>query len=314
VKRLVILLVLIGISGCRRYPPPTTSPANPEPIATRQTAPDNPPATVGADSLVISERAAAIIDSIEAAVRDSFAQLRAEETAALNRADSIRSAARADSMAAAAARLDSMPEVRVVVVSGAGASFCAGFDVAEFAEMSGEADALAAARLGAAMADALESMRPITIAMLHGSVVGGGLVVAASCDLRIAADDTTFSIPEVDLGIPLLWGSIPRLVREIGSAHTKELVITCRTFTASEAERMGFLNRTVPEDDLVPAVESLASEIAARPPVPVELTKRQVAAAVGSGEPISDAEAVRASFAAAGSVARRKAYLERILG
>ena len=70
-------------------------------------------------------------------------------------------------------------------------------------------------------------MRALTIARIQGWCVGGGLVLAAACDLRLAADTARFSIPEVDLGIPLAWGGIPRLVREIGPALTKELVLTC---------------------------------------------------------------------------------------
>ena len=66
--------------------------------------------------------------------------------------------------------------------------------------------------------------------------MGGGLVLAAACDLRIAAASARFSIPEIDLGIPLAWGGIPRLVREIGPALTKELVITCREFSPQEAQ------------------------------------------------------------------------------
>jgi enoyl-CoA hydratase/carnithine racemase len=69
---------------------------------------------------------------------------------------------------------------------------------------------------GRRMAKAIEEMRAVTIAKMHGWCVGGGLVLAAVCDLRIAAESARFSIPEVDIGIPLAWGAIPRLVREIG--------------------------------------------------------------------------------------------------
>ena len=62
-------------------------------------------------------------------------------------------------------------------------------------------------------------------------------MLAAACDLRVAASDAYFSIPEVDLGIPLAWGGIPRLVREIGPALTKELVMTCRPFTSDRGPR-----------------------------------------------------------------------------
>ena len=94
-------------------------------------------------------------------------------------------------------------------------------------------------QLGLRMADAIESMRAVTIAQVHGYAVGGGVVLVAACDLRVAADDAVFSIPEIELGIPLAWGGIPRLVREIGPALTKELVMTCRRFTPAEAKAAG---------------------------------------------------------------------------
>ena len=108
---------------------------------------------------------------------------------------------------------------------------------------------------GRLMAEALERTSPVLIAALHGHVVGGGLVISSACDLRIATTDVSFSIPEVDLGIPLAWGGIPRLVREIGPALTKELVMTCRPFGASEAMNAGFLNRVVPPGELDTAVD-----------------------------------------------------------
>ena len=89
------------------------------------------------------------------------------------------------------------------------------------------------------MADAIEQMRATTIVRLHGHIVGGGVVLASACDMRVAAEDARFSIPEIELGIPLAWGGIPRLVREIGPAMTKELVMTCRPFTSQEAKALG---------------------------------------------------------------------------
>lgn len=126
------------------------------------------------------------------------------------------------------------------------------------------------------MADAIEAMDAVTIAAIHGHCIGGGLVLAAACDMRIAADNTNFAIPEVDLGIPLAWGGIPRLVREIGPAATRELVMTCRPFTADEALRLGFLNRVVPRDELASAVDELAQTLANKAPMVIKATKRQV--------------------------------------
>jgi enoyl-CoA hydratase/carnithine racemase len=101
-------------------------------------------------------------------------------------------------------------------------------------------------------------------------------VLAGACDLRVAADDTVFSIPEVDLGIPLAWGGIPRLVREIGPALTRELVLTCRPFDAEEARSIGFVNRVVPRADLEAHVDELAEQLARKAPRVVAATKRQV--------------------------------------
>ena len=101
-------------------------------------------------------------------------------------------------------------------------------------------------------------------------------MLAASCDLRVAAQNAVFSIPEVDLGIPLAWGGIPRLVREIGPAATKELVITCRRFHPDEAKALGFLNTIVSSEGLISHVEDLAESIAAKPGYALRTTKQQV--------------------------------------
>lgn len=170
-------------------------------------------------------------------------------------------------------------QVKVVIVRGAGRSFSAGADLTSFAAVAGEADEAGrrdAADLGRRAAEALTNTRPVTIAAVHGHCVGGGLVLAAACDLRLAAADTFFSIPEVDLGIPLAWGGIPRLVREIGPAATRELVLTCRPFSAAEAKELGFLNRAVPVEDLDAEAAALADRLAGQPAYSLELTKRHV--------------------------------------
>jgi len=166
----------------------------------------------------------------------------------------------------------------VVVVTGVGRAFSSGFDLREFAggPTDEATDSRAQADLGRLMAEAMDRMSALSIAAIKGPCVGGGVVLAAVCDIRIAADDTTFSIPEVDLGIPLAWGGIPRLVREIGPAMTRELVLTCRPFSAGEAASLGFVNRVVPRAELGSAVDELAAQLAAKAPSVVRATKRQV--------------------------------------
>lgn len=165
------------------------------------------------------------------------------------------------------------------------------------------------------MAEALEAMRPLAIAAIRGWCVGGAVVLAAACDLRVAAADARFSIPEVDLGIPLAWGGIPRLVREIGPARTKELVVTCRPFDAAEALGAGFLNRVVPPAELDAAVDELATDVAAKAPLAVEATKRHANAVtaqmVGTGRSWSDADSLTAALLDEDCRAARRAYLEQ---
>lgn len=173
-------------------------------------------------------------------------------------------------IAEAAAWFDTT-DASIVVVTGEGRAFSSGFDLREFADTGpGSAD------LGRVMADSMERMRALTVAAIKGHCVGGGVVLAGVCDLRIAADDTVFSIPEVDLGIPLAWGGIPRLTREIGPALTRELVLTCRPFDAEEARSAGFVNRVVPRAELESAVDELAEQLARKAPSVVAATKRQV--------------------------------------
>jgi enoyl-CoA hydratase/carnithine racemase len=222
-------------------------------------------------------------------------------------------------LAEAARFLDSRPEVKVVTLSGRGRAFCAGADLAAFSAGEGSVSSAKAVRdaadAGRLMTEAIESMRAITVARLHGHCVGGGIVLAAACDLRVAADDTTFSIPEVDLGIPLAWGGIPRLVREIGPTITKELVMTCRSFSASEAAAMGFLNRVVPTADLDASVDELVGQLEGKSLLTLSATKRHVnavtAGMVGTAHAWNDADSLVTALRDPESRAVAAAYLNR---
>ena len=168
----------------------------------------------------------------------------------------------------------------VVVVSGRGRAFSAGFDLREFAGSAGGDAGPVTADLGRRMDDAVEATDAVTIAAVRGHCVGGGLVLAAACDLRLATNTTRFSIPEADLGIPLAWGGIPRLVREIGPAATRELVMTCRPFDAAEAQRLGLVNRVVTDAELDTEVDALVASLLTKAPTVLRATKRQVHTAV----------------------------------
>lgn len=216
-------------------------------------------------------------------------------------------------LASAAHWFDQQPEVKVVIVAGAGRAFSAGADLASFGAAQ-QVSTRDAADRGREMADAIEGMRALSIAAIQGWCVGGGLVLAAACDLRIAAEDARFSIPEVDLGIPLAWGGIPRLVREIGPALTKELVLTCRPFDAAEARAAGFLNRLVPAAELEASVLALAESIAAKASHALFSTKRHVNAVteqmVGTMRSWSDADGLVTAFSDPECGEARRAYLK----
>ena len=216
----------------------------------------------------------------------------------LNRPDRLNALSRQtlQELAGAARWFDEQRAVKVVVVSGNGRSFSAGFDLNDFSRPDENFSNRDVADIGRLMAEAVTDMRALTIAAVHGHCVGGGLVLAASCDLRVAADTAVFSIPEVDLGIPLAWGGIPRLVREIGPAATKELVLTCRRFGPDEAKALGFLNTVTAEADLIDTVDALARSLAAKPGYALRTTKQQVNAVTeemaGTRRNAADADAL----------------------
>ncbi len=234
-----------------------------------------------------------------------FATLRVEPgpvestaTLVLQRPDRLNALSREllGELVAACRFLEGRDDCKVVVVRGAGRAFSAGFDLGDFAGDGDSTSARDSADLGRRAAAALSDVPQLTIAALHGHCVGGGVVLAAACDLRVAADDVRFSIPEVDLGIPLAWGGVPRLVRELGPAVTKELVLTCRPFDAAEAKALRFVNSVVPRAELDAAVAELASRLAAQPRFALRATKEQVNALaeemVGTGRNANDADSL----------------------
>jgi enoyl-CoA hydratase/carnithine racemase len=230
---------------------------------------------------------------------------RPEKLNALNRAA-------LEELAAAAAWFDSRASVAVVIVSGAGRAFSSGFDLADptWAEL-GPPEVNAA--VGRAMAEAIGGMRAVTIASIRGHCIGGGLVLASACDLRIAAASAAFRIPEVDLGIPLFWTGVPRLVRELGPAVTKELVLTGRAFDAGEARSIRFVNRVVTDAELDAETTTLAEALASKSPYVLRTTKRQVDDALPpvpatDPGPEGDVAALAAAFADPDSLAAAARY------
>jgi enoyl-CoA hydratase/carnithine racemase len=208
-------------------------------------------------------------------------------------------------------------ELRVVVLRGQGRAFSAGADLSAVARLTAtDGSARAAADAGHRAATALESLPQVTLAAIHGRCVGGGVVLALACDLRVATAGTRWSIPEVDLGIPLAWGGIPRLLREVGPGVARDLVLTCREFGSEDALRAGLVSRIVAADDLDAEVATLAASLAAKARLPVRATLDAVAAATGQGavHGWSDADSLLAALADPESRAAGERYLRRVFG
>ena len=222
-------------------------------------------------------------------------------------------------LAAAARWFDDQEGVKVVVVRGEGRLFCAGFDTRALGAgdagsvPGGAGSARDNAELGRLMADAIGAMRAVTIAEVHGRAVGGGMVLMMACDLRVVSDDVLLSLPEMDLGIPLTWGAVPRLVREIGPAATKDLVLTCREVGAGEALRLGLVNAVAARDALRATVAAMATSIARKSRLTIDQTLAQVDAAaeqlVTTSGGAADADLLAAAVADAESRAVGRAFV-----
>ncbi len=184
-----------------------------------------------------------------------------------------------EELVCAARQFDAEEGVRVVIIAGAGAAFCAGVDLNQAAKIRAEGESAFSdfvAGGDAAMA-AVDGMRAVTIAAVHGGCIGAGMCLAAACDLRIASKNAVFSLPETGLGFPVMWGGIPLLLRHLGPAAVKDLVMTCRRINAEEAYRLGFVNRIASAE---PAAESLAAELAGMPAPALLAAKRMVGLAM----------------------------------
>lgn len=172
-----------------------------------------------------------------------------------------------------------MDDVRVVVLGGRGRAFTAGADLKNHPSRPAPSDPprkhRRIAQTGHRAIAAIQACPAITIARTHSHVIGGGVLLAAACDFRIGADDSTFRLPEVELGISLSWGGTPLLIREIGAARAREMIVTCRAFDADEAHRLGLLHAVTTADGLDGEVERWVERLLALPAYPVEATKHQ---------------------------------------
>ena len=176
---------------------------------------------------------------------------------------------------AAVEEIAAMSDVRAVVLFGRGRAFCAGNDITEMAELSGE-DAEALATRQARLMDRFSRLPQVTIAAVDGHALGGGFMLAIAQDLRIASDRARFALPEVTLGFNPAYG-MARALDVLGGGVARDLLLTGRTVRATDALRIGLVNRVVAPPTLEASALAWAEEIAKAPGAGLAATKAIVA-------------------------------------
>ena len=171
---------------------------------------------------------------------------------------------------------------RAAVVSGAGRAFSAGADVTEMAEQD-PASIVEYYRTTGDVYERVAAARVPVVAAIHGYCLGGGLELALACDLRVAGRGAVFGLPEIELGILPSSGGTLRLVRAVGAARARELVLWRRRFSAEEAHRFGLVAEVVDDDIVLARAIEIAAEIASEPMLAVEVTRSAIDAAAESG-------------------------------
>ncbi|MCJ0875649.1 enoyl-CoA hydratase/isomerase family protein [Streptomyces sp. AP-93] len=181
------------------------------------------------------------------------------------------------------------PAIRVMVLSGAGNDFCKGADRSEFStllEIDTSGSGLRALNDRAQrVCSTLSQLGVVTIARLHGAVLGAGLGLAIFCDLRVGADTCRFRMPEVGLGLPPAWGgALPRLAEEAGQAQVRELLLTAESFNAARAKQLSILHKVASVGDLDAAVARWVKPIVRRNPATMRITKSMLNARARAAE------------------------------
>ncbi len=172
-------------------------------------------------------------------------------------------------------------ETKVVIVTGVGKHFSSGADLNPDRENAGAPPTNLLQRqrrnrLGERAINAMYGIDQITIAAWNGAAMGGGACVATACDLRIGADDCFMQYPEIDIGMNLMWQSLPLLIHLVGPARAKRLVVGGDRIPASQLEQWGVLDELVPRADLHQAALACAQHYAAKPPIAAQMMKRSV--------------------------------------
>ncbi|MDX1648668.1 MAG: enoyl-CoA hydratase [Myxococcota bacterium] len=214
-----------------------------------------------------------------------------------------------------AAAVDADPELRVVVLRGAGdEAFVSGADISEFESARQGVGAADYDEANARAFAALARIRLPVLAMIHGFCVGGGAALSLTADLRYAADDAVFAIPAARLGLGYSAAGLEALVNVVGLPAAKDIFFTARRLHADEALRVGLVNEVVHKSDLEGHVRKVAERIAGNAPLTLRAAKLafgELAKPEGRRDHDAVSEAIRACYASEDYAEGVRAFLEK---
>jgi enoyl-CoA hydratase len=206
------------------------------------------------------------------------------------------------------------PQIRSIVLAGAGReAFIAGADISEFENERKDAKAALAyeERNTAAYRAIAESPKSV-IAMIDGFCIGGGVAIAAACDMRIAAIGSTFAVPAARLGLAYPPYAMGLLLRAVTPSRAKFLIHTARRLTAEEARDFGLVDKVVPREELGEYVAGLTSAIAENAPLTIAAANATIDALFAEGDVDENARrAIMACFDSEDYSEGRRAFIEK---
>jgi enoyl-CoA hydratase/carnithine racemase len=220
-----------------------------------------------------------------------------------------------DAIPGAVETMENDPDVRVVIMRGAGdVAFVSGADISEFEHSRTGPHAEEYDRGNARAFAALFNLSKPLIALIHGFCVGGGCALSLTADMRYAADDAVFAIPAARLGLGYSALGLEMLVNIVGYAYAKEIFFTARRFKAADALQMGLVNRVLPKAELDGYVRKLADDLAANAPLTIrsaKLSLRELMKPQEARDSAAIAEAILACYASDDYAEGVRAFLEK---
>ncbi|HOA95848.1 MAG TPA: enoyl-CoA hydratase/isomerase family protein [Quisquiliibacterium sp.] len=204
----------------------------------------------------------------------------------------------------AARSFENDPDVCAVILTGTATNFSNGADLKDPERLDPQTSRLSERRLqlqtGGKLCRAWEEIEAITIAAVEGWCVGGGAALVAACDLRVAAENSHFYVPEIERGMNLQWGAVPRITHLVGPARAKRIAILSEKLPAARALDWGFVDELAAPGKSVEVAMALAERCASMPPVQVRMIKQAVnASAFALDRAVSHADFDQFALAAA---------------